>query len=61
MVEIILTAVWCISFVSWVICVEIRIRRLRAYNDFLKDRVAEVDARTYVMEEKTKRNRESAE
>lgn len=51
----------CISFVVWVICVEIRIRRLRTYNDFLKDRVAEIDARTYVMEEKAKRSKESRE
>lgn len=62
MAETILNDVWwCISFVVWVICVEIRIRRLRAYNDFLKDRVAEIDARTYVMEEKAKRNKGNGE
>lgn len=57
MAETILTTIWCISFVGWVICVEVRILRLRAYNDFLRDRIAEVDARTYVMEEKAKRSK----
>ena len=61
MVETILMVVSCISIVGWMTCVEIRIRRLMAYNDFLKDRVAEVDARTSVIEEKAKRSKESEE
>lgn len=41
-----------LSIIVWVACTEIRIQRLRVYNDFLKERVAEVDARMCIMEQK---------
>lgn len=34
----------------WVVTVEVRLARLYAYNDFLKDRVVDVDARTCILE-----------
>lgn len=34
----------------WVVTVEVRLVRLYAYNDFLKDRVVDVDARTCILE-----------
>lgn len=39
-----------LAFIVWVIIVEIRFARLFKYNDFLKDRVVDVDARTCILE-----------
>ena len=41
-----------LSIIIWVTCTEIRIQRLRVYNEFLMERVAEVDARMCIMEGK---------
>ena len=41
-----------LTIIVWVACTEIRIQRLRVYNEFLTERVAEVDARMCVMERK---------
>ena len=41
-----------LSIIIWVACTEIRIQRLRVYNNFLTERVAEVDARMCIMEGK---------
>ena len=41
-----------LSIIIWVTCTEIRIQRLRVYNEFLMGRVAEVDARMCIMEGK---------
>lgn len=39
-----------LAFVVWVLIVEIRLARLYRYNDFLKDRVIDVDARMCILE-----------
>lgn len=36
-----------LALAVWMITVEIRLARLQVYNDFLKDRVANIDARTF--------------
>lgn len=48
MMEIILI----LPIIIWGTCTEIRIQRLRVYNEFLMERVAEVDARMCIMEGK---------
>ncbi len=47
------TICFFISFVCleiWLICTEIRLQRLNAYNKFLLDPVAYIDAKTCVLE-----------
>ena len=39
-----------LALAVWVITVEVRLARLYAYNDFLKDRVVDVDARMCILE-----------
>lgn len=41
-----------LSIIIWVTCTEIRIQRLRVYNEFLTERVVDVDARMCIMEDK---------
>ena len=39
-----------LALVAWVVTVEIRLARLYEYNEFLKDRVVDVDARMCIAE-----------
>lgn len=43
-----------LAFAVWVVTVEIRLARLYAQNDFLEDRVVDVDARTCILEGRRK-------
>ena len=43
-----------LAFAVWMVTVEIRLVRLYVYNDFLEDRVVDVDARMCLLEGRKK-------
>lgn len=43
-----------LALAVWMISVEIRLARLYEYNDFLKNRTIDIDARTCILEGKKK-------
>ena len=50
----ILTIITMMALTVWVITVEVRLTRLYAYNEFLEDRVIDVDARMRIAEGREK-------